>query len=103
MRVTFAAAQADPEMLAQLREDVKWAQAEMAAHLVGEGVDPDKYAAANTLDEVFAIPGLMPAGWKDLKSEYYQENSDWADLVKHAQRLVRVATGHEPIGKMVIR
>lgn len=67
-------------------------------HLRGIGVDPDEYAAANTPDEAFEIPGLQGLnGWNKLKEKYMAENLLLAELHWLARVNVRIATGHEPI------
>lgn len=102
MRITFATAQQNPEILDQLRADIEWVDHMRGLHITGEG-DPDMYAAANTPDEVFAIPGLAPKGWKELKAEFYQMDADLAELQRYAHSLLRIATGHERIKNLVVR
>lgn len=103
MRVTYAAARQNPGMIDQLREDAEWASHQRGLLITGEGVHPDMWAAANTPDDVFAIPGLAPVGWKELKAAYYQLDSEWAELQRYAAQLVRIATGNERIKNLVIR
>lgn len=70
----------------------------LSDHIQGIGVDPDEYAAANTPDDVLAIPGLDGlAGWDKLKEKYMAENLLLAQLHWLARVNVRIATGHEPI------
>lgn len=67
-------------------------------HLAGVGVNPDEYAAANTPDDIIAIPGLAGLeGWDKLKAKYNAENLLLCQLAWLARVNVRIATGHEPI------
>lgn len=63
----------------------------------GADVDPDMYAAANTPDDVFKIPGLAPIGWADLKEQYNNEADRLVVIAWNARRAVRVATGHATV------
>lgn len=91
------------EMLWFLRDQ---AERRLEEHLRGEGMSAEVYAAANTPEEAWEIePAALraPAMWKIYKEAYVEEMAELAELAKIARRNVRIATGHEPIGKMVCR
>lgn len=90
------------EMLWFLRDQ---AERRMAEHLSGEDCTPDQWAAVNTPDEAWNAdnPHRPPAEWLTFKAQWFSEMETLAALAQVARRNVRIATGHEPIGKMVCR
>lgn len=91
------------EMLWFLRDQ---AERRLSEHLRGEGMSADVFAAANTPDEAWEIEDvkMRPSQmWKIYKEAYFEEIALLAELANVARRNVRIATGHEPIGKMVCR
>lgn len=91
------------EMLWFLRDQ---AERRFWEHVDGKSVDATVWAAVNTPDEAWEIEDESkrpPIEWKKLKDEWFEESAFLLALMKTAQRHVRIATGHEPIGKMVCR
>lgn len=92
------------EMLWWFRDQ---AERRMAEHIAGKHMTADEWAAINTPDEAWEIKAEgytpPPAKWREIKDEYFKEMEILAALAQTARRHVRIATGHEPIGKMVCR
>lgn len=89
------------EMLWFLRD---MAERRLREHQAGVGLTPDEWTAINTPDEVYNDPASkINPEWKKIKDEWFEETAILAALVMTARRNVRIATGHEPIGKLVCR
>ena len=90
------------EMLWFLRDQ---AERRLSAHLSGQELDPDEWAAVNTPDEAWDVsnPHRPPAEWLVFKNKWMAEGTELANLVKISHRNIRIATGHEPVKNLVCR
>lgn len=89
------------EMLWFLRDQ---AERRLCEHINGTHLTPEEWAIINIPDEMFDNPAAkINPEWKKFKDEWLEEMRQLATLVRASQRSVRIATGHEPIGKMVCR
>jgi len=89
------------EMIWFLRDQ---AERRLREHCDGVHLTADEWAAINTPDEAYNDPDMkINPEWKKFKDEWFEEMGLLAALAMAARRHVRIATGHEPIGKMVCR
>jgi len=89
------------EMLWFLRDQ---AERRLSDHANGVHLTAEEWDIVNIPDAVFADPAAkINPEWKKIKDEWFAEAELLAKLVTAARRNVRIATGHEPIGKMVCR
>lgn len=78
----------------------------LSEHIQGLHLTADEWAAVNTPDEAWEIEDESKrpsAEWKKFKDEWHEEAGQLAEIAWLSRRHVRIATGHEPIGKMVCR
>jgi len=89
------------EMLWFLRDQ---AERRLEEHNQGMNLTSEEWMIVNIPDETFNDPAAqINPEWKKIKDEWFEELAILAELVMVARRHVRIATGHEPIGKMVCR
>lgn len=100
---TFGRTLDNLEMLWFIRDQ---AERRLAEHMSGNSLSADEWAAVNTPDDAWKMEQveLRPKqSWKVIKDEWMAEGTFLAELAERARKNVRIATGHEPIGKMVCR
>lgn len=104
-RVTKKSAGSTLETLEILWRDRDFAARLLGEHLMGNTCDADTWAAVNTPDEAWDPKNAHrpPMHWVQLKADWLKEGGLLAEKANKASRNVRIATGHEPIGKMVCR
>lgn len=90
------------EILWRVRD---FAERQLSEHLRGETCDANTWAAVNLPNDAWdpANTHRPPMHWLQLKADWLEEAGLLAERANKACRDVRIATGHEPIGKMVCR
>jgi len=97
---TFGRTLENLELLWFLRDE---AQRRLNQHMNGVHLSGEEWAAVNTPDEMFDDPNAnINPEWKKIKDDWFAEGCLLLDLMREAQRRVRIATGHEPVKKLCL-